>query len=200
MRQVVLTRDERTAQALAPALRDMLSEVGWGPSSIGLIAVAVGPGSFTGLRIGVTTAKSLAYALGASVVGVNSHVALAVQAPPSSKPLWTIIDAQRQELFVAKFDDHTSDELLVDCDTSILPQEIWLAGLRPGDVVIGPALRRLAPRLPTGVIAVPEDLWQPAASSVGRVAWQAYQAGRRDDLWRLAPNYGRPSYAEEKLT
>ena len=101
--QIVLGGDQRTAQALAPAIAAIAAAADWSPRSVDLVAVAVGPGSFTGLRIGVTTAKTFAYAVGAEVIGVNTLVALAAQAPPSAAPLWTILDAQRQELFAAKF-------------------------------------------------------------------------------------------------
>ena len=199
--QTVLGGDQRTAQSLAPALRDLLADVGWSLKSIELVAVAVGPGSFTGLRIGVTTAKTLAYALGANVVGVNTLVALAAlaaQAPPSPGPLWAILDAQRQELFAARFDSDPRGTAATTCDTTIVAQEAWLAGLKPGDRVTGPPLRRLAQRLPEGVVVVPEQYWQPMAAAVGQVGWRAYQAGQRDDVWKLAPHYYRPSYAEEK--
>lgn len=196
--QMVLGGRQRTAQSLAPALRDLLHASGWPPKSVELVAVAVGPGSFTGLRIGVTTAKTFAYGVGAQVIGVNTFVALAAQAPPAPGPLWTILDAQRQELFVAKFAANDGNAIPIDCITSIIRQDEWLAGLQPGDRVIGPALARLAPRLPQGVVVVPPEFWQPMAEAVGRVAWHAYQAGHRDDVWKLAPNYYRPSYAEEK--
>jgi tRNA threonylcarbamoyladenosine biosynthesis protein TsaB len=198
IRQTVLGGGQRTAQALVPALHDLLADVGWPPQSIELVAVAVGPGSFTGLRIGVTTAKTFAYAVGANVIGVNTLVALAAQAPPSPGPLWTILDAQRQELFVAKFDSDPRGAGVVNCDTAIVSQDAWLSKLKPGHRVSGPPLRRLAPRLPDGIVLVPETFWQPMAAAVGQVAWQAYQAGQRDDVWKLAPHYYRPSYAEEK--
>jgi tRNA threonylcarbamoyladenosine biosynthesis protein TsaB len=196
--QIVASGSERTAQALAPALRQLLTEANWPPASVGLVAVAVGPGSFTGLRIGVTTAKSYAYATGADIVGVNTLEALAVQAPPSSAPLWAVIDAQRQELFVAKFElDNASASRMVR-ESCILSQAAWVAELRSGDRVIGPALGRLAERLPKCVESVPPELWQPMAAAVGHVAWKAYQAGRRDNVWTLGPNYYRASAAEEK--
>ena len=200
LQHVVLGSEAPTAQSLAPALRLLLETVDWQPDSIQLVAVAVGPGSFTGLRIGVTTAKTLAYAVGAEIIGANTLAVLASQAPRAEGPLWIVMDAQRQELFVAKFaggEDSPAKRIL---DTVILPQDSWLAQLQPGDRVTGPALQRLAARLPAGVIALPEDLWQPTAGAAGRVAWHLYQAGHRDDVWKLVPNYYRPSAAEEKLS
>jgi hypothetical protein len=72
--------------------------------------------------------------------------------------------------------------------------------LQPGDRVTGPALGRLRPRLPPGVVAATEACWQPTAETVGQFAWRMFQRGWRDDLWKLAPLYYRPSAAEEKLT
>ncbi|MCI0333820.1 MAG: tRNA (adenosine(37)-N6)-threonylcarbamoyltransferase complex dimerization subunit type 1 TsaB [Planctomycetes bacterium] len=200
LRQIALGGDERTAQALAPAMRELLNQVGWTPQSVELVTVAVGPGSFTGLRIGVTTAKTFAYAVGAHAIGVSTLAALAAQAPPSCGPLWTILDAQRQELFVAKFDAHEHRGDPIDCNTLIVGRNEWLSQLQPGDCVIGPALRTLRSRLPDGVVAAPEELWQPMAIAVGRVAWRAYRSGKRDDVWTLAPQYYRASAAEEKLS
>ena len=57
-------------------IAELLKRGGWRPTDVELVAVAIGPGSFTGLRIGVTTAKAFAYAVGCKVVGVNSLAAV----------------------------------------------------------------------------------------------------------------------------
>ena len=196
--QTLLSGDERTAQALAPTIQQLLAAAGWSPKSVELVAVTVGPGSFTGLRIGVTTAKAFAYAIGADVLGVNTLEALASQATPSASPLWTILDAQRQEFFAARFIVNDQSTIRTEVETCIVPQDEWLTGLRPGDRVIGPALKRFAARFPVGIEVLGEHSWQPVAASVGQVAWKNYQAGHRDDVWKLSPNYYRPSAAEEK--
>jgi tRNA threonylcarbamoyladenosine biosynthesis protein TsaB len=198
LRQIALSGDERTAEVLAPAIERLLADVGWTPKSVELVAVTVGPGSFTGLRIGVTIAKAFAYASGAEVIGLNTLKALAVQTPPSPVSLWTILDAQRQELFAAKFTVDERCHVSAERETSIVTQERWLDGLNAGDRVVGTALKRLIPKLPPVVVALPEALWQPMASAVGQVGWQHYQAGQRDDIWKLSPKYYRPSAAEEK--
>ena len=71
-----LTSDQRSAQSLAPALAELLKQLGWQAAEVDLIALTSGPGSFTGLRIGVTMAKTLAYAVGAEVLGVNTLEAI----------------------------------------------------------------------------------------------------------------------------
>jgi tRNA threonylcarbamoyladenosine biosynthesis protein TsaB len=200
LREIVLGEEQRTAQRLAPALRELLGNVGWLPRDVELVAVAVGPGSFTGLRIGVTTAKTFAYAVGADVVGVNTLSVLAAQAPASNAPLWTIVDAQRRELFASRWTTAGRIEALHDCEVSILGEDAWLATLQTGENIIGTVLKRLLPHLPPGVSAVDRSLWQPMASSVGSVGWRDYTGGHRDDVWKLSPRYYRPSAAEEKRT
>ncbi len=193
-----LTAAQRTAEALAPTLKRLLENTGWTPDSIDLVAVTVGPGSFTGLRIGVTTAKVLAYAVGAEVIAVNTLDVLAAQAPATMKSLWTIMDAQRQELFAAKYVFGQNGKYELERATFIIPQDAWLESLKADECVTGPALNRLAERLRGNVVTTPPETWQPMSEAVGHVAWRAYQTGQRDDLWRLAPNYYRASAAEEK--
>jgi tRNA threonylcarbamoyladenosine biosynthesis protein TsaB len=198
LREVDLIGPQRTAQSLAPALRDLLRSAGWKADQVELVAVVIGPGSFTGLRIGVTTAKTLAYAVGAEVVGVDTLSVLAAQAPVDGAPLWAIVDAQRQELFAAKMVNSVGPIPKGASETHIVPVTDWLAGLAAGDRVTGPALKRLHERLPDGVHAVAEEYWQPTAGGAGRLAWSLYQQGHRDDLWKLTPLYLRLSAAEEK--
>ena len=63
--EIELDSKQRTAQSLAPGMKTLLAEAGWRPTDVELVAVTIGPGSFTGLRLGVTTAKTFAYAVGA---------------------------------------------------------------------------------------------------------------------------------------
>lgn len=191
----------RSARSLAPAIHGVLKEVGWKPRQVELLAVTTGPGSFTGLRVGVATAKTFAYAAGCQVLGVNTLEALAEQAPGDGV-VRAVIDAQRGELFSATFDrspeGRQTGQLPAVPELQIVPIEAWLESLKPGEVVIGPVLGRLKHRLPEGVRIAPEDTWMPQAASVGRVAFRRYSAGERDDVWHLLPVYGRRSAAEEK--
>ena len=192
-----LPKDLRTAQSLVPALASMLQEIEWEPKSVELVATVIGPGSFTGLRIGVTAAKTFAYAVGADIVGINTMDALAEQVPEGDFPLWTVLDAQRNELFAAKYNLPDGGDPVAVIETHIAAIARWIGSLHEGDTVTGPVISRLAEQLPPVVRTADQTLWYPSAVSVGRLAWRRAAHGNRDDLWQLVPNYYRPSAAEE---
>lgn len=190
-----LPSEQRSAQSLLPTLAQLCGECGWLPGQIKLVCVATGPGSFTGLRIGVTAAKALAFAVGAELVGVHTLATLAASIAQPSGRMWAILDAQRQELFVANF---TGNEIPHSPETRILRNDEWLAELKPGDSVVGPPLRQLLSRLPPGVIAIDEGRWQPEAKFVGLLGYEMFRMGCTVDPMQLVPNYYRKSAAEEK--
>jgi len=189
----------RCTQTLAPALHDLLGYVGWRAAEVRLVAVSIGPGSFTSLRVGVTTAKAFAYATGASVLAINTLEAVAERAPAEARKLAVLIDAQRDEVFVGHFMRADDGRFQLSALPQIVAVERLLSILPEGTHLSGPALGRLVDRLPTHVMAVDQHLWHPTATDVGRLASRFYAAGRRDDMWTLAPFYMRASAAEEKL-
>ncbi len=194
--QTQLDPQQRTAQSFAPAIVRQLAKVGWRAQDLQLIAVTLGPGSFTGLRIGVTVAKTLAYAVGAQVVGLNTLQVIAAQTPAGFADVWAVLNAQRQQLFAGRY---RRQETLWETvrDAEIVANETWLQSLSAGVAITGWGLAKLRDRLPAGVILVDEANWEPQAATVGRLGHLAYQSGRRDDLWKLSPQYYRKSAAEE---
>ncbi len=200
--QCALVEGRRSGQWLTPAIDEALRAAGRQPREVQLVAVTTGPGSFTGLRVGVTTAKTFAYAAGSDVIGLNTLDVIAAQVPAEhlheTAELHVVMDAQRKELFVAKYRVDGSGEPIRLAADEIVPTQTWLLSLRPGTIVTGPGLAKLPSQLPAGVTFVDPALHEPQAATVGRLACRAHQSGRRDDLWKLAPAYLRPSYAEEK--
>ncbi len=187
----------RAAQTLVPSIALLLKQHGLAPQDLQLVAVASGPGSFTGLRIGVVAAKTMAHAAGAKLVGVHTLAAIAEGCARESGRLWAIADAQRGELFCAAFD--ASDTAPPrQPPTHTVPIADWLARLEPGDAVAGQPLNELAERLPEGVAAVDQERWTLTAASVGRLGLRLAQAGLFDDPLQLVPSYYRRSAAEEK--
>jgi tRNA threonylcarbamoyladenosine biosynthesis protein TsaB len=190
--------DRRTARSLLPTTQALLQENGWRPADVDLIAVTAGPGSFTGLRIGVVAAKTFAYAVGAKLVGVHTLAAMAEPIDARAPRLWTILDAQRQELFAASFNPTRSVVDQSDLTTDITPIDDWLAQLSAGDQVAGPPLEKLRQLLPAGVTVANERLWNPTAAAVGRLGFALFNRGREISPLELVPDYFRKSAAEEK--
>jgi tRNA threonylcarbamoyladenosine biosynthesis protein TsaB len=190
--------DQRTARSLLPTTQALLQQNGWRPADIELVAASTGPGSFTGLRIGVVAAKTFAYAVGAKLVGVHTLAALAEPIDASAPRLWTVLDAQRQELFGASFNPARSVVDQAEPPTDIMPIDDWIAKLTDGDQVAGPPLAKLRQSLPAGVVIADERLWNPTAAAVGRLGFVLFNRGREISPLELVPDYFRKSAAEEK--
>jgi len=190
----------RHGRDLIPLLAAMLRNAGLRAGDIEVIAVGLGPGSYTGLRVGLTAAKTLAYATGASVVGLDSLEAVALNAPPDSERIAVIADAQRGQLYVADFVRQArAGSLLRRHATRIESLVDWMAGLEPDTIVLGSGL--LSPRIQNALPARLSDhdpaLNYPDGNRLIELAIQTWASGRRDDHWLLEPNYLRQSSAEE---
>jgi tRNA threonylcarbamoyladenosine biosynthesis protein TsaB len=157
-----LPRTDGTAKTLAPALHELLARHAVSPRSLDLIAVTNGPGSFTGLRIGIVTAKILAYASKAQVIGVNTLHAIALQAPDEANRVTAILDAQRSQLYVADF--HRVDNWLEPiAETRITDRETWIDDLTSESIIIGPVLEKLSSNMDSSVPLAPKESWEPTA-------------------------------------
>lgn len=199
LRHVTLDSARRTTQTLAPAIQQHLAELAWTPRDLHVIAVTIGPGSFTGLRIGIVTAKVLAYATGAALVGVDTLAVIAAQAPATGEErLDTVLDAQRRQLFVARWRRVPPESWAAGGATVIADQDAWRQQLTPGQLVSGPGLSCLKVPIPENVRIAASDSWLPQAPTVAKLGLSRFESGERDDPWTLTPAYIRPSAAEEK--
>ncbi len=192
-----LDETRRHARDLAPAVQELLRECSWKPREIQVVIVSRGPGSYTGLRVGITSAKVFAYATGCGLIGVDTFAAIAMQAPPVAdapgSPVDVVADAQQDKIYVQRYvGGAPRTELAV---TTIAE---WLAQCEPAQWVSGPGVRALRGRLPDGCRVIAEELWNPQPESLLRLGLERYQRGERDDPFRLEPSYLRPSSAEEK--
>ena len=101
--EVNLAGGRRHAEQLAPAVRYLADELGVELDRLAAVAVGVGPGLFTGLRVGVTTAKTMAYALQVPVVGVPSLDLVAYPLRHTDRLVVVVVDARRREVFTARY-------------------------------------------------------------------------------------------------
>lgn len=192
----------RTAQSFTLAIDALIRDAGWTPQEVKLVAVSQGPGSFTGLRIGVTAAKTFAYSVGGDAVGVNSLEVIAVRSLTSAETVSAVMNAGRGQLYSARFCRSKAEGLIPETvqEARIVDAGTWLDSIGSGETVTGPALKRLRDRMPPEVSIAPEDVWEPTAALVGQLGYARFQSGQRDDFWRLVPLYYRQSAAEEKLS
>ncbi len=189
-------RGRRHAQSLAAETAALFQAAKRSPADCQGVAVSVGPGSFTGLRIGVVFAKTFAYSLGSSVTAVESLQAIAEEAPPDVSSLSVIADAQRGDLYVGRYVKQ-GETWLREGSISMHPALEWCRNALATEAVAGPALERFEKEL-QGRCRVLTDLRVPKATTICRIGERQLIAGEACDLWALEPYYLRKSSAEEQ--
>lgn len=193
------TSIRRTTELFATSIQELLATASLIPSEIDLVATTLGPGSFTGLRIGITAAKVFARAVNARIVAANTLELLATQVAESPKPseeVEAVLDAQRGELFAARFrvTGNTVEQVL---PTEIISADDWVASRTANATLTGTGLRKILERLSGEATLANEELWKPSAETLVRIA-EARLAECETTPLTLAPQYFRRSAAEEK--
>jgi len=185
----------RHLEWLMPAVERTLAEAQITRQEIDGLAVSIGPGGFTGLRIAIATAAAWARAAGIPVIGVSTLEGLAatVAAPG---PITPILDAKRGEIAAALFrreDDLTLTRLH---DDIVLPPDrlAEVVGADQPALLLGDGLARWGEAIRRALPATrqaPPAAWVPRAAVVAALGRERLLAGVRDDPYRLAPRYGR---------
>lgn len=183
---------QRHLEWLAPAIDRALRQAGWRPSDVQAVAVSRGPGTFTGLRIGVATALAWARALRIPLAAVSTLEALA-EGLEARGLVCPVLDARRGEVAGALFERNGATERVLD--DLVAPVETLIAALPSGRAVLfaGDAVGRYEARLrahPRASFAPPER-WIPRAAVTGALAWARLRRGDHDDLYHVAPVYAR---------
>jgi tRNA threonylcarbamoyladenosine biosynthesis protein TsaB len=185
---------------LQPAVRDMLSEQGLSPAGLEGLAVDLGPGFFTGMRIGIAFTLGLALALDLEVAPLSSLALLAAGADAGEGPVWAVSDARRGLVYAAPFQvedgplpralgqpaalppDRLAQRLEAPCvlvgDGALLYQDVLL---RPGIAPASPQSRELDP------------------AAMARQAQALFSAGAALPAERVSAAYVRPSDAEVRF-
>jgi tRNA threonylcarbamoyladenosine biosynthesis protein TsaB len=187
----------RHAQTLVSQIGTLLQGTGHRPRDLGAVAVSIGPGSFTGLRVGVVCAKTLAYATGCRLAAVDTLRAIAANSPPEVERVHVIADALRGDAYVAVY-RQSAGMWLTEESPSIAPAEAWLGGRAPGATFSGPGLQTYAHFVPSSCRQLPSECWIPRARLVAQLGLEQLQRGETADCASLVPFYLRHSTAEER--
>ncbi|MBQ7568471.1 tRNA (adenosine(37)-N6)-threonylcarbamoyltransferase complex dimerization subunit type 1 TsaB [bacterium] len=176
-----------------PALVECLQRHDYKVSDLGAIAVTVGPGSFTGVRLGVVTARTVAQAIGCKLVPVDALEALALNAPGIPEVM-AGFDARRGEIFGAFFDTTGEFPRRLTPDMVLTPQEcLDMMRERQCRAALGSAVTRYASVLGqcAGVSLLPDILAQIRGSHVARLGIKGLEEGHIVAPFALDPIYLR---------
>ena len=192
-------RASRHGRGLIPAISALLAAEGLTVADLGAIAVGLGPGSYTGLRIGLTAAKTLAYAANKPLVALDSLEAIARNAPEDAPNVVVAVDAQRGDAYLADFARESPGAPLHRLGpTRIEAVEPWARALDPRTLVLGPALDRLLADWPESTRLGTTDQGHPDSARLIPLAREALEAGRTLDPFFVEPIYLRRSAAEDQ--
>ncbi|MBN2581567.1 MAG: tRNA (adenosine(37)-N6)-threonylcarbamoyltransferase complex dimerization subunit type 1 TsaB [Planctomycetes bacterium] len=185
-----MTEGMRHGRQMLPLVAETVAEVGWSPGDIDVLALSIGPGSFTGLRISVTFARTLASQQPLSIVAVPTLEVIASNAPAAERTIGVVCYAQRDGVYWAAYrrlDDGTLERTMVEEvgppaeAAERLPQDTWLIGDGLGRCAESFAGRRQAD----------ESLWTPRAAVVAMLGERLHLAGRHVAAELLEPLYVR---------
>jgi tRNA threonylcarbamoyladenosine biosynthesis protein TsaB len=185
-----LDESRRHARDLAPAIQTLFGEQGWRARDLDGVIVSRGPGSYTGLRVGIMSAKTLAFATGCALLAIDTFDAIRLQIDAQNVDV--IADAQQDKVYAQRFG--TDPEPL-----AIVPLEMWMESALAWNVIVtGPGLEVFAPRLPSTLQVAPSETWLPRPVSLLTLGLERFRKGKRDDPFAVEPLYLRASSAEEK--
>ncbi len=190
------------SQKLVPMLKAMLDMLNKDFKAIDLYAAAIGPGSFTGLRIGVVTIKGLAYSLQKPVCGIPTLDALAYSMPDFEGLIAPMLDARNNQVFTALYQKKDNKLNKLTEDLGIPIEELIEQFKTDGrDVlVLGDGvplhLEKIKTALGDKIIEASPALAFPRASATALLAEEAFHKGKAVNAFELEPLYLRKSQAE----
>ena len=190
------------SQTLMVMAEDMLKQCGYTAKDVTAVAVAAGPGSFTGVRIGVAAAKGMAWGLQVPCYGVSTLEAMAKNLGIYDGVVCAVMDARRNQVYNGLFRAEKGAIVRMTEDRAIALAELGaeLAQMDGPVYLVGDGSLVAKAALEDRVIAPPEHRMHQRAAGVAMVAAEQIAAGMVADAEALEPNYLRLSQAErEKL-
>ena len=185
----------RTTETFALEIQGVLRDLELSPKEIDAVATTSGPGSFTGLRIGVTASKVFAHVTGAKLVAVDTLELLAFQCPVEGE-VEVVLDAQRGELFAARF-RKSANAIETLRPVAIIPASKWIADHSTEAYLTGLGLKKIEDQIESDRI-LNRDAWTPRADTLALLARRKIEEGLLTNPIDLVPQYFRRSAAEEK--
>ena len=182
---------------LVSTIETLLNQAGQTLNQLTGVMVSVGPGSFTGLRVGIMSAKMLAYARGCQLIAVPTFAAIALQSPPECLLVDVLSDGLQKLIYVQRFQREADGQFQPITDLQIVAIQSWAEQLPADCWLSGPAVSLVENAVPPGQPRVPLPDQTVQLNAI-------YQTGLRlkplshEAILQLEPLYLRPSSAEEQ--
>jgi tRNA threonylcarbamoyladenosine biosynthesis protein TsaB len=176
---------------LAPTVSSLINQAGISMDELTVVAVALGPGSFTGLRIGMSLAKGMALAGRLEIVGIPSLDILAASQPMDDKPLAAVLQAGRGRIAVGWYKNY-SGEWIAEKKVRVMTPRDLARGIKSPTIVCGELSedeRRIFRRKRINVILASPAQSLRRPSFLAELGWRRWQKGMSDDPAALAPEY-----------
>ena len=188
------------SETLLPMVESLLGFLNLSVSDVELFAVSAGPGSFTGIRIGVATLKGLAFGSGKPCVGVSTLEAMAYRLQAPNGLICPVMNARRKQVYTALFREQNGELLRLMPDSAIAIEELdkILSQYNEPVYLIGDGYTLAVQNLTHALGYTPEHLRCQSAASVAKAAWKLYQAGQAQTDKEIKPVYLRPCQAERE--
>ena len=195
------------AETIVPLINSLLEKRHLTAADLSAIAVSIGPGSFTGLRVGLATAKGIAYSGGLPLIGISTLLALAESVKNFDGIICSLLDARKNDVYMALF-RRGADVLLRLTDDALLPIDTAIEWMRNHLVetstdllcVIGDAAeahrQKLTSAFAAKMVLKSDHDYPSIAQQVALLARQRLLGGSLDDLGALVPVYLRRPQAE----
>lgn len=198
--EYVINNGKTHSQIIVPLVSDVLEKIGISIADIDVFVTSLGPGSFTGLRIGVATVKSFAQALNKPIIGVSSIEGLAAGVTIAEDVnVCPIMDARRGNVYNGVY----RNGVCVKSDRLICLDELISELDGEKTVFVGDGVLKhkdtIVSRMGESALILPEYLSMLRASSIAAMAYKRAINGDYDDLYSLEPIYVRASQAEREL-
>lgn len=187
------------SEGLLPQIGQLFERTKIEKKDIDLIAISIGPGSFTGLRIGLATAEAMAYSWQIPVCGVDTLKAMAYNLPVDDVVLAPILDAQKGNYYLALY-EWQQGQLTEHQKVAVVSREELfnkLSAFAKPVIVLGECAKLAKEELPQQVKLAPWQVRMPKATSVALLGREEHNNGQRKDIFELNLHYIRRSEAEE---
>ena len=183
---------------IAVTIKRVLDALNWQPADIDYFACGIGPGSFTGTRVGVATIKGMSWALEKPVVGISTLDILARNAPDTQSYIYPVIDAKRSLVYTGIFKGAGFKKVK---PYMLLNEEGLLSVIKPGSLILGDACALYKEKIIRnikGASVLDKDYWYPKAHNIIKISLEKIRQKKLSNSFDIEPIYLYPKECQVK--